>query len=56
MTSDSGDDWQRLVEALRGYEHRTEGMDNETTAGLGRVAWGEENFGLLAPFRLSLGV
>lgn len=45
-----------LQRIARGYEHRTEGMDSESTAGLGRVDWGDENFELLDRFRFGPGL
>ena len=44
---------QRVAE---GYERRVEGVKAEAVTGLGRVDWGEENFDLLDPFRLSPGL
>ncbi|HUW57738.1 MAG TPA: hypothetical protein VMZ92_13950 [Planctomycetota bacterium] len=40
----------------RGYVRRTEGMERESTSGLGSADWGEENFDQLDPYRLSPGL
>lgn len=45
-----------LQHIARDYERRVEGLKGEAVTGLGRVDWGEENFDLLDPFRLSPGL